>query len=76
MSPHLAAVNARQVLAALQRAGFVVERTRGSHHIIAHRDDPSRAVTGPFLGAKDLKPGTVRNIRQAGLTVEQFRNLL
>jgi predicted RNA binding protein YcfA (HicA-like mRNA interferase family) len=77
MSPHLPAATARQVLAALQRAGFVVERVRGSHYILAHPDDPGRAVTVPFHGAKDLKPATLRNIiRQARLTVEEFRKLM
>ncbi len=77
MNPHLPAANARQVLAALKRAGFIVERVRGSHYILALPGDPSRAVTVPFHGARDLKPGTLRNIiRQSGLTVEQFRELL
>lgn len=77
MSPHLPAVNAQQVIAALKRAGFAVERIRGSHYILALPGDPRRAVTVPFHGAKDLKPGTLRSIiRRAGLTVEQFRDLL
>jgi predicted metal-binding membrane protein len=46
MSPPLPAVNARQAVAALQRAGFVVERVRGSHDILARPDDPTRAVRG------------------------------
>lgn len=77
MSPQLPAVTARQVIAALQRAGFVVERVRGSHYLLARPDDPSRAVTVPVHAGKDLKPGTLRNIiRQAGLTVDRFRELL
>lgn len=77
MSPHLPAANARRVIAALRKAGFVVDRVRGSHYILAHPDDPSHAVTVPFHGSRDLKPGTLRNIiRQAGLTVEAFRELL
>jgi predicted RNA binding protein YcfA (HicA-like mRNA interferase family) len=77
MTRRLPAVNARQALAALQRAGFVVDRVRGSHYLLARPDDPVRAVTVPFHGKKDLKPGTLRNIiRQGGLTVEQFRELL
>lgn len=77
MSPGLPTVNARQVLAALRRAGFVVDRVVGSHHVLAHPDDPRRAVTVPFHGSKDLKAGTLRSIiRQAGLTVEEFRELV
>ncbi|HEY5300204.1 MAG TPA: type II toxin-antitoxin system HicA family toxin [Acetobacteraceae bacterium] len=77
MSPRLPAVNARQVLRALQRAGFVLDRIVGSHHVLAHPDDPRRTVTVPLHGARDLKLGTLRSIiRQAGFTVEEFRNLL
>ena len=77
MSRRLPAVHARQVLKALRLAGFVVERVVGSHYILAHPDDPSRAVTVPFHGARDLKPGTLRSIvRQARLTVDEFTDLL
>ena len=77
MSPSLPAVNARQVLAALRRAGFVVDRIVGSHHVMVRPGDARRTGTVPSHGARDLKPGTLRNIiRQAGLTVEEFRDLL
>ena len=77
MTPGLPAVSGREVVRALQRAGFMVERMAGSHHIMAHPNDPRRVVTVPVHGARDLKPGTLRSIvRQAGLSVEGFRNLL
>lgn len=77
MSPHLPSITARQVIAALRRAGFIVDRVKGSHYVMAHADDPTRAVTVPYHGTKTLKPGTLRNIiRQAGLSVEAFRDLL
>jgi predicted RNA binding protein YcfA (HicA-like mRNA interferase family) len=77
MNGRLPAVNARQVIAALRKAGFIVERVTGSHYIIAHPSDPRRAVTVPFHGARSLKPGTLRNIiRQAGFSTETFRDLL
>lgn len=77
MSPRLPTVTGRQVLRALERVGFIVDRVVGSHHILAHPEDPRRAVTVPGHGARDLKPGTLRNIiRQAGLTIEEFRGLL
>lgn len=31
-------VTGRQALKALQRAGFVVIRAKGSHHFVRHRD--------------------------------------
>jgi len=77
MSPSLPAVSARQVLAALRRAGFVVGQISGSHHMLVHTTDARRTVTVPFHGDRSLRPGTLRNIlRQAGLTVEGFRDLL
>jgi predicted RNA binding protein YcfA (HicA-like mRNA interferase family) len=77
MSPSLPAVNARQVLAALRRAGFVVDRIAGSHHVLVHPSGARRTVTVPFHGARSFKLGTLRNIiRQSGLTVDEFRELL
>jgi predicted RNA binding protein YcfA (HicA-like mRNA interferase family) len=77
MAPRLPAANARRTIRALEQAGFVVERTSGSHHLLVHPDDPARSVVVPFHGSKDLKPGTLRSIiRQAGLTVEEFVDLL
>ena len=77
MTQRLPVATAREVLAALRSAGFFVDRVAGSHYILVHSDDLSRAVTVPFHGSRSLKPGTLRNIiRQAGLTVEEFRKLL
>jgi predicted RNA binding protein YcfA (HicA-like mRNA interferase family) len=77
MTSGLPAVRAREVIRALQRAGFIEKRVSGSHCLLGHRDDPTRAVVVPLHGARDLKPGTLRSIiRQAGLTMEEFRDLL
>ena len=77
MSGGLPVANGRQVLAALRRAGFVVDRVVGSHHVMRHASDPLRAVTVPVHAGRDLKSGTLRGIvRQAGLTVDEFRALL
>jgi predicted RNA binding protein YcfA (HicA-like mRNA interferase family) len=54
-----------------------VDRIVGSHHVLTHPDDARRTVTVPFHGARSLKTGTLRSIiRQAGLSVEEFRELL
>ena len=61
----------------LEGVGFVVRRTHGSHYILAHTDDPTRMVIVPVHGNRDIKPGTLRPIlRQAGLSVEEFLELL
>jgi predicted RNA binding protein YcfA (HicA-like mRNA interferase family) len=73
----LPVTNGRAVVRALTRAGFVVDRIVGSHHVLAYPGDPSRTVVIPVHARRDLKPGTMRAIiRQAGLTVEEFNALL
>lgn len=77
MSGRLPALTARDMLRALTKAGFVVKRISGSHHLLVHPGDPVRAVTVPFHGARDLKPGTLRSIlRQAKLSAEELKELL
>jgi predicted RNA binding protein YcfA (HicA-like mRNA interferase family) len=73
----LPALKASQVIRALERAGFVVVRTSGSHKVLDLAKDPRRTVIVPDHGSQDLKRGTVRGIiKQSGLTVEDFLALL
>jgi predicted RNA binding protein YcfA (HicA-like mRNA interferase family) len=73
----LPVVNGRRVIQALMRTGFVVDRIVGSHHLLIFPGDPTRTVTVPVHAGRDLKPGTLRSIiRQTGLTVEEFIELL
>jgi predicted RNA binding protein YcfA (HicA-like mRNA interferase family) len=72
----LPAVPGRDVVRALERAGFEVVRTKGSHQFLRHRTDPSRQTVVP-IHRRDLPPGTLRAIlRQAGLSPAQFARLL
>lgn len=76
MTPRLPAVDAKTVMRALQRVGFRIERVAGGHYLLVRDDDPSRMVVVPYHGSRDLKRGTLRAIlRDAGLTVEEFRKL-
>ena len=69
----LPVVTAKDAIRALERAGFVLVRTSGSHQRFVHSEDPSRATTVPAHAGKTLKRGTLRNIiKEAGLTVEEF----
>jgi predicted RNA binding protein YcfA (HicA-like mRNA interferase family) len=69
-------VTARKLLAALQRGGFVVDRVKGSHHFLRHKDDPARR-TVIALHSGDIPQGTLRDIlRQAGLSRDAFLKLL
>jgi predicted RNA binding protein YcfA (HicA-like mRNA interferase family) len=75
MSQHLPALKPAEVLRALQRAGFYIHHTKGSHYYLKHPDTPGLRVTVPFHG-KDLKRRTLMSIiDQAGLSVEDFLEL-
>jgi len=66
----------RLVLRALQRAGFVIHHTSGSHQILKHPGKPGSRVTLPYHN-RDLKRRTLESILdQAGLTHEEFLELL
>ncbi len=62
-------MNSRDVIRALEAAGWQLVRTAGSHHHFRHPDRPG-TVTVPHP-KKELPRGTVRNIaRQAGLKLD------
>jgi predicted RNA binding protein YcfA (HicA-like mRNA interferase family) len=64
------------MIAALQRAGFVVDRIKGSHHFMIHRDDPSRR-TVIAVHSGDLPQGTLRDIlKQAKISRDELSKLL
>ena len=64
---------AREVLAKLQHAGFIIKRQSGSHVVLRHADGRQTYVA---MHAGDVPAGTLRAIlRQSGLTEEEFRNL-
>ncbi|MCQ3932004.1 MAG: hypothetical protein DPW16_16260 [Chloroflexi bacterium] len=71
----LPVISWQECVDALLNAGFVVVREEG--HIILRRSDPPPAKTIPVPKHKELKKGTLRGIiRQAGLSVEEFIELL
>lgn len=73
----LPSLKARDVIRALQKGGFSIVRTTGSHCRLVHDSDPTRQTTVPVHTGKDLPRGTLRSIiNQAGLTVDEFIDLL
>ena len=67
-------ISGRECISALEKAGFYIKRQRGSH-IILRRDNPFAQVVVP--NHKQLDRGTLRAIiRQSGLSVDEFLNLL
>ena len=76
MNQRLPALTAKDVIRALERGGFVVSRTAGSHCRLIHAINPARKVTIPIHSGA-LKRGTLRGIiSQAGFTVADFIALL
>lgn len=75
MSKKLPAIKPRQVIRALEKAGWQVHRQKGSHVSMYKRGVPNLVVVP--LHMRDLPKGTLHGILEdAGLTVEQFRELL
>ena len=73
--PKLPRIGTRKIEQALRRAGFEEDRQKGGHLVLRHPESGRRAIVPQHAGT--LPVGTVREIiRQAGLTVEQFRDLL
>lgn len=68
-------VTGKEVVSALKRAGFVVIRIQGSHHL--RKPGSKSLVTVPVHSGEILKPKLLKNIlEQAGLNVDEFKNLL
>jgi len=75
MGAPLHTVSGRESRAAFERVGFEFTRQRRSHMMLRHRDPPHRRLVIP--DHRELAKGTPRGlIRDAGLTVEQFVELI
>jgi predicted RNA binding protein YcfA (HicA-like mRNA interferase family) len=62
----VSSVSSRQIITAIQAAGWQLVRTTGSHHHFRHPERPG-TVTVPHP-VKDMPPGTVKSIeRQSGI---------
>jgi predicted RNA binding protein YcfA (HicA-like mRNA interferase family) len=78
MGGKLPAISGKRVVQALERAGFVVERIVGSHHVMVYPGNASRTVTVPVHANRDLKPGAAlhhspgrlhrRRVRRSAMT--------
>lgn len=76
MPPRLTSLKPRAVIRALEKGGFYVHETSGSHVQLKHRWKPGR-VTVPCHERFDLPKHIVKSIiRQAGLTNQEFWQLL
>ena len=73
--PRLPVVTSRELIAALQKAGFAIDQQTGSHVVLLRDRDKIRVVV-PWH-SHDLGRGlTLAIIKSAGLTREEFIDLL
>ena len=76
MTERLPALSSKEILRALARAGFYIHHQSGSHVQLKHRTKHHIRLTVPFHG-RSLPRAVVWSIlRQAELSVEEFRALL
>jgi predicted RNA binding protein YcfA (HicA-like mRNA interferase family) len=65
----------KEIVRILQKVGFQVIRTRGSHSFISHPD--GRATVVPIHSGETIGPGLLRAIlRDAEISAEDFRGYL
>ena len=68
-------ITGRQMITALQKAGFRVIRVKGSHHFVRHPD--GRCTVVPVHRGEALGPGLVSQIlRDCELTRDELLRLL
>lgn len=68
-------ISGREIVKALKKIGYEEDRQRGSHIVLRQLNYPHRRVIVP--DHKEVAKGTIRAvIREAGITVDEFKNLL
>lgn len=73
--PKLPVVKPKEALKAIQKCGFVIDHITGSHYTLYNSDKSCRVSIA--YHNKALKRKTLSSIiKQAGLSVEEFKELL
>ena len=71
----LPVLSGKELWKMLGKLGYYIDHQTGSHIILRHEAPPHRRLTVP--NHKEIAKGTLRSIlRQAGLTREEFSELL
>ena len=71
--PRFPSLTPQRVIKILEKKGFVLNRSKGSHRIYIHPENRRRVVV-PFH-RKDLPQGTLRDIfKQAGIELEEIQD--
>ena len=69
-------LNARKIIRALKKAGFVEDRQKGSHLILISTKTGARTVIPIHAGRTIKKPLVIAIIHDARLSLEEFIKLL
>lgn len=76
MNPLLPQVKAKEIIRVAKKIGFEFDRQSGSHAIY-YRESDRRRIVVPIHPGKDIKPKTLYGIiRDMGLELEEFKQLL
>jgi len=76
MGPKIPIVTAKELIRALKRAGFSEDRQKGSHLTLVNTKT-NKSITVPVHTGVDIGKGLLKRIiTDAGLTIEEFVNLL
>lgn len=74
--PRVPRITGDAAVKAFSKVGFVLDHIEGSHHILRKSGERHR-LSIPVHGSEIVGLGLLKSqIRKAGLTVEEFRNLL
>ena len=69
------AVTGKRLIVALQRAGFLIQRVKGSHHFFRHPD--GRTTVIPVHSGESLGPGLLAKVlRDVEITRNELEELL
>ena len=76
MSSQLPVLSPKELIKALEKAGFSVHRQKGSHIFLKKLEPEVRITLVPYH-VKDIKKGTLKSIlKQADLTVDELKTYL
>jgi predicted RNA binding protein YcfA (HicA-like mRNA interferase family) len=68
-------LSGKEIVKALAKGGWEIDRVSGSHHIMRHAD--GRKTSVPVHGSRPLPAGTLGSIcRDVGCTASELRDLL
>lgn len=75
MSERLPRLTAKQIIKVLERRGFSLSRTSGSHYV--YKDSLGRRTTVPYHASKTIHPKVLQSIlRDIDCSAEQLKDEL